>query len=213
MFHVTIPSNTFLEYITGGIVMGLIAGISPGPLLTLVISETLKNGNRAGIRMAMVPMISDLPIVLFSLFLLSELKDYESVIGVISLAGSLFLVYLALENLLARPATRTGDKKKNRGFIKGVISNFLSPHPYLFWILVGGSMILSAAKTSIFLAGLFVVLFYLCLIGSKIVVAILTHRFSNILQTKGYLITIRILGVFLLGFAVYFFIQGVNYII
>ena len=35
-----------------GIVFGLAAGLSPGPLITLVVSETLKNGKKEGIKVA-----------------------------------------------------------------------------------------------------------------------------------------------------------------
>lgn len=188
------------------------AGISPGPLLTLVISETLRHGDRAGMRMAMVPVITDLPIVLLSLLILARLAKYEQVLGIISLLGAIFLVYLALENILIKQVNASVRKPANKGFIKGIISNFLSPHPYIFWILIGGSIILRAAEISIILACVFVLLFYVCLVGSKIVVALLTHRFSNILSTRFYTYTIRLLGIVLLGFAVYFFIEGVNYI-
>jgi threonine/homoserine/homoserine lactone efflux protein len=45
------PSGIF----TTAVVFGLSAGLSPGPLLTLVIAETLKRGIAAGIRIAVAP--------------------------------------------------------------------------------------------------------------------------------------------------------------
>jgi len=41
-----------LEFLVSGIVLGLAAGMSPSPLLTLVVSETLKRGRGDGIRVA-----------------------------------------------------------------------------------------------------------------------------------------------------------------
>ncbi|NCD26558.1 MAG: hypothetical protein EOL86_13335, partial [Deltaproteobacteria bacterium] len=47
-----------------GLVLGLSAGLSPGPLLTLMLSETLRHGVRAGLLVAVAPLISDLPIII-----------------------------------------------------------------------------------------------------------------------------------------------------
>ena len=54
-----------------GIGLGLAAGISPGPLLTLVISTTLERGFRAGTRIAIAPLITDAPIIVVTLLILS----------------------------------------------------------------------------------------------------------------------------------------------
>ena len=45
------------------LVLGLAAGFAPGPLLVLVISETLQHSTRAGIKVAFAPVITDLAIV------------------------------------------------------------------------------------------------------------------------------------------------------
>ncbi len=70
-----------------GLVLGLSAGLAPGPLLTLVVSETLRHHVGAGIRVALAPLISDLPIVLVSVGILSTMADFEAVLGGISLGG------------------------------------------------------------------------------------------------------------------------------
>ena len=57
--------------ISAGLVYGLSAGFSPGPLMALVISQTLKHGIREGAKVAMAPLITDLPIILVSLLVLT----------------------------------------------------------------------------------------------------------------------------------------------
>ena len=47
-----------LHFLTLGTVLGLSAGLAPGPLLTLVISETLQHDIRAGIKVAVAPFIT-----------------------------------------------------------------------------------------------------------------------------------------------------------
>jgi threonine/homoserine/homoserine lactone efflux protein len=193
------------------VILGLTAGISPGPLLALVVSETLKYGKKEGIKLAIVPFITDIPIVLISVLLLSRISDNRLVLGIISLLGSVFLVYLAYGSIFMKIGNNT-VMPKPRSLRKGIITNFLSPHPYLFWIFVGSNLLIEASKISLLTAILFILLFYLCLVGSKIIITLLTAKFRNILHTKLYLLVIRILGAILLLLAAELFIQSVNYI-
>ncbi|MFA6111330.1 MAG: hypothetical protein WDA75_21445 [Candidatus Latescibacterota bacterium] len=38
-----------------GLLLGLSAGVAPGPLTALILSETLRHGRAAGLRLALVP--------------------------------------------------------------------------------------------------------------------------------------------------------------
>jgi len=64
-----------LEFLISGVVFGLAAGMAPGSLLALVFSETLKYGKKRGVKVAISPLITDLPIVIFVLFMLSTLSS------------------------------------------------------------------------------------------------------------------------------------------
>ena len=46
-----------------GLILGLAAGVSPGPLLTLIVQQTVRHGVREGVKVAAVPLITDVPIV------------------------------------------------------------------------------------------------------------------------------------------------------
>ncbi len=48
-----------LDYLITGITFGFVAGISPGPLLALVISETIKHNHKEGIKIALSPLLTD----------------------------------------------------------------------------------------------------------------------------------------------------------
>lgn len=84
-----------------GIFLGLAAGLSPGPLITLVVSETLKNGRRKAIEVAVSPLISELPIILFVLLILSNVTGNGILMAIISLVGACYLTHLGLSNLKA----------------------------------------------------------------------------------------------------------------
>ena len=203
-------TTSFSLLLTAGM-LGLTAGISPGPLLALVVSETIRYGKKEGIKLAFVPFITDIPIVLISVLLLSQINDNQIILGIISLLGALFLLYLAYGSLFSKDNPEV-YKQKPGSMRKGIIANFLSPHPYLFWIFVGSNLLIQAAGINLLLAVLFILLFYMCLVGSKLIIAILTGKFRNILHSKAYLLTIRILGIILLIMAVELFYKSVNYI-
>lgn len=60
--------------------MGLSSVLAPGSLLTLVISETLQHDTRAGIKVALAPVITDLPIIVLTLLILSKLAGFHGIL-------------------------------------------------------------------------------------------------------------------------------------
>ena len=85
-----------MEYLIQGLLLGLGVGLAPGPLLALVISASLRGGVSHGLRVALSPLITDLPIIVVSLFVLQQVND--SAIGFLSIVGALVLVYFAYES-------------------------------------------------------------------------------------------------------------------
>lgn len=200
------------QYLLTGATLGLAAGISPGPILALVIRESLQNGRKAGIKVATVPLFSDLPIVLLTLFILDHFADYNTILGIISFLGAGFLLLLAWESILVKPIQGEIKAPRFTTFWKGVVANFFSPHPYLFWLLVGSPMVLKAWDRTPWAAVAYILGFYICIVGAKIVVAWLSDRSKNFLGSKGYLWVIRILGVMLVVLAIYLVFDGVQMI-
>ena len=136
-----------LHFLLMGVVLGLSAGVAPGPLLTLVVAETLRHGMKAGIRVAMAPVLTDLPIIAVSVLLLARLSSYHAITGLLSLFGALFLFVLGVEEIKAKKVEKGQIPAESKSLAKGVMVNFLSPHPYLFWLTVGGPLI-SRARLS-----------------------------------------------------------------
>jgi threonine/homoserine/homoserine lactone efflux protein len=200
-----------MYFFVTGILLGLSAGIAPGPLLTLVISETVRHNKKAGILAALAPVITDFPIILISLFVLSKLSDFNAVLGTISFLGALFISYLAYENITVKGINVSERERDVKSLKKGVITNFLSPHPYLFWMIVGAPIMMKAYHVHVSSAVLFISGFYMLLVGSKIMVAFLVERSKSFLKSTGYIYTIRILGGVLIIFAGIFFRDGLRF--
>jgi len=164
-----------MNYLLAGISLGFAAGISPGPLLTLVITRTLERGLGAGLRVAVAPLLTDLPIIVVALTFFAVLPPLLE--SILTVAGALFVLYLAWEILrdarhaqltTAAPATGTASADLWRG----MLVNFLSPHPWLFWIGVAAPLLTSAWQTSAWAAIGFLAGFYGLLVGSKVLVAL-----------------------------------------
>jgi len=201
-----------LEFLISGVIIGLAAGIAPGPLLALVFCETLKHGKNEGIKIAGSPLITDLPIVLFVLFILSSLIGYNFVIGMISLFGACYLIYSGVESLRVKITKFEVELAKKDALKRGVIANFLSPHPYLFWLSIGGPIIFKSLDIHISATILFILGFYSLLIGSKIGIVLVVEKSKSFIKSKYYLYIVRVLGIALILFALIFVKDGLKLI-
>lgn len=195
-----------------GVLLGLSAGLSPGPLLALVFTETIRFGTAGGVRVSLAPLISDAPIVAVSFWVLSRFSDVEPLLGVISLCGGAFLAYLAWESLAFEGTEVQASPERSRSLRKGVLANFLNPNPYLFWFSIGSPILLRAAQAGAVHAAGFLGAFYLMLVGSKMALAVGLGRSRNLLKRRWYVYTIRGLGTVLAGFALWFLIVGYRYL-
>src|SRR5512139_1318754 len=81
-----------------GVLLGFSAGLSPGPMLALVLAQTLRHGSREGCKIALTPLVTDAPIILVTLLLASKLAQLRPLLGMVSIAGAIFVLYLAWES-------------------------------------------------------------------------------------------------------------------
>jgi threonine/homoserine/homoserine lactone efflux protein len=199
-----------ITFLLSGVVFGLSSGLTPGPLLMLVISETLKHGIREGIKIAIVPLLSDLPIVLCSVYIIAKLANIHYIIGTIALLGTIFLIYLGYESIVFKGIEVNIQQVKPQSIRKGLIANFLNPNPYLFWISVGAPTVIKASKVSLTAAILFVMFMYIFLVGSKMLTAVIIGKSRVFLKSKNYIYTIKVLGIILFIFAFIFFSESLK---
>jgi threonine/homoserine/homoserine lactone efflux protein len=196
--------------LTSGILFGLYAGFSPGPLLALVVSETLRHGARGGIRVALAPLITDFPIIALSLLLLAQLARFQVVLGIISLVGGMVVLKLGWESLRTRGINVDVREVRPQSLRRGIVVNFLNPSPYLFWISVGGPIMIRAAQDSYWWAAAFLIGFYPMLVGSKMILALVVGRSRDFLTGRIYIYIMRALGLVLFAFAIVLFKDGLH---
>jgi threonine/homoserine/homoserine lactone efflux protein len=190
---------TLLTYFFQAAALGFTAAVSPGPFQTYLISESLSGGWKRGAPVAFAPLITDAPIILFSLFILDRLPD--TFLQAISIAGGLFVFYLAWSLFKRWRASREDIKNEPGGSSlgRGVLVNFLSPGPYLFWGLVNGPLLLTALRQSTVHGASFLFGFYGVMITSLLGIALIftqARRLGPRLVRGMLLVSILILLVF-----------------
>jgi threonine/homoserine/homoserine lactone efflux protein len=171
-----------------GISLGFAAGISPGPLLSLVLRTSLERGFWAGVRTALSPLLTDAPIIVSCLLLLSAIPaQFSSFLGFV---GGAFVIYLGLEGI---QSARTAKLEQNvqtsaasTDVLRGALVNVLSPHPWLFWIGIGAPTLKNAYDLGWTRAVGFLFGFFVLLIGMKIILAFLISSGKKFLTQKTY---------------------------
>ncbi len=161
-------------YLLQGIGYGLAAASQPGPFQTYLISQTLTRGWKRTLPAALAPLISDGPIILLCVMVLSQIPAWMQ--RILYIAGGLFILYLAYGTYRSwksfdphLPSVETGTQQN---ILKAALMNALNPAPYLFWTLVTGPILLQGWREAPlngigFLAG-----FYLTLISSLVAIII-----------------------------------------
>jgi len=182
--------------------MGLSAGISPGPLLTLVIAASLRSGLPGGLRVALAPLITDAPIIALSVLLAGSLPP--EALRWVGTVGGLVVIWLGVETLRSSakatlPQDSEAEADPRRELWRGVVVNALNPHPYLYWATVGGPALVSGWRASPWHAAAYMVPFYAMLVGSKMAVAWLVSSRAGSLSPAWYRRVLIGTGVLLLG--------------
>lgn len=173
-------------YLVQGLTLGFSAAVQPGPFQAYLLTQTLKLGGRRALPLALVPLLSDVPIVTLVLFALIQTPAW--LLRGLQIAGGVFLIYLAYSAYRvaravgAAPGTSSSAPRSPfapRSFWQGVVINLLNPNPYLFWSLIGGPVILAAWALAPAMAFSFLAGFYLTLVGGTaafILVFATAHR-------------------------------------
>ena len=91
--------DSLLGILSAGLLFEVPSGITPSPVLVLIISETLGYGICAGTKVDSIPLLTDPPVVLASAFLFTQISKMDILLGVIPLVGSVFLLYLGTKNI------------------------------------------------------------------------------------------------------------------
>ncbi len=103
-----------------GVVLGLSAGFSPGPLQMILIAQTLRYGTAEGLKVAVAPLLTDLPIIGLVLLLMLSLPQIDAVLGLIAYAGAALLLFLGIGCWRAGPFEYAATLPAPRSYLRAV---------------------------------------------------------------------------------------------
>ncbi|WP_297454924.1 LysE family translocator [Persephonella sp.] len=194
-----------IKDIITGFIFGVSAGLSPGPLMALLISETLQGHRKNGILVSISPIITDIPILLISLFILDKISEVKHLISVVYFLGTLILFYFGYKNLKIKhfqlDTDLTGSLKK------GVLLNILNPYTYLFWFFIGAPYVREAG----FIGGvLFTVFFFIGITGSMMIIVVFTEKLKKFIESRYYIYLLRFIGVLFIALGIMLLKDGLS---
>lgn len=191
-----------MEALLLGLTIGFAAGISPGPLLFLTITSSLRSGPRAGVLVALAPLLTDVAIVGLTLLVLDRLPGWA--LAVLGVVGGIFVAWTGVQTVReARDASLSAARAEPAGgaaqaLRQGAIANFLSPHPWITWATALGPLTVSTWRGDQGSAVALVLGFYLLLVGTKVAVAVLVGKTRHRLGDRGYRRSLLVAGALLL---------------
>ena len=201
-----------MSYLIFGITYAFAAAVQPGPLLTYIISQTLKKGWRSTLPASFAPVISDIPILILILFLLSTMPD--SFIFVLRIGGGLFLLYLgfrAFKSWQEFDADQTIlNESGQQTLFNAVFVNLLNPAPYLGWSLILGPLFLEGWKQAPINGIAMIIGFYLTMILTLAGIIVL-FGFARKLGPKVSKVLLGLSSIVLVAFGIYQLWLGINY--
>ena len=199
-----------LTYLLQGLTLGFAAGAQPGPFQAFLINQSITRGSHKTLLMGFAPLISDGPIVLATLLLLSQVPSWFQ--RVLQIVGGLFVLYLAYSAYHTWKNFQTDVPpalpSRNNDLLRAATMNLLSPGPYIFWSTVIGPLAIQAWKISFWSALALVGVFYAAMISLNIVLILLfgqAARFRN--QVRKTMLGLSVLA--LAGFGLYQLWQGI----
>ena len=200
-----------ITYLILGITYAFAASIQPGPFQAFIISRTVRNGWKRTLPAAFAPLLSDIPIIILILLILSHLPD--GFIRFLQIAGGLLLLYLAYDSFRSflnfYNLTKTEQPSNDNTLFKAVLVNALNPNPYIGWSLIMGPLFIKgynqASINGIALIAGFYITIIICQMG-----IILLFGLTKNLGPKVARITLAIASAGLAGFGVYLLLQGIS---
>jgi len=197
------PVSQVLPSLFFGASLGLSAGIIPGPLVSVIVAQTLKHCFKEGLKIIFSIPLVDIVRVPVTLLLLSSIAIEGSItMGWLYLIGAAYLFKLGYENFFYTGDFKLNKDAKPQSFVKGAAVLLLNPGSHLFWFALAGPAIITGYAVSIWLPIAFLAGFYFAFMGINFVYLALTSKAGWFFKSNIYKYTLKALGLTLVGFAI-----------
>lgn len=166
--------------LTSALVLGLIGGVIPGPVLTATFTEILQSGIPKSMRIILWAMFAETVVALISLLALSSMNFSESFFQGLSIIGAAILIWISTSIWKVHKI----DTEEKVHFSLGKISAMIMANGVLwtFWITVCVPKAILLSEKVAFGNYLFLLLVEIGWLISTVMVAVVFSRFRKILS-------------------------------
>lgn len=195
-----------IQFIVTIVIVTASGALAPGPLFFATVSHGSKHGAKSGLIFSISHTVVEFSLImLFALGLLTLASEpvVKQVIGVV---GGIVLIAFGLVQIRSSIIFKTEDLKKSRlsnrhMFLIGLAFTGLNPYFILWWLTVGGQLIIIALE---FAALLGVVFMFICHVWMDYIwltgVAYFSKKGTDVMSLKWYRPLMVIFGVVLIYF-------------
>jgi threonine/homoserine/homoserine lactone efflux protein len=201
--------------------VGLTGAMMPGPVTTLIVSETARRGFIAGPLITLGHVLLELAMVVALFFGLGDLLKQNSIAGAIGVIGGIFLLWMGLD--IATSAWRgklsldmrqpnQDNKASTNPIIAGILTSVSNPY-WILWWATAGAMYLASFR-AFGLVG--IVAFY---IGHTLADWVWTTALAFAVASSRRIMTdqiyrgiLMICGLFLIALSIYFVGAGIGFL-
>jgi len=187
-----------LTAILTAFVLGIFAGLAPGPYTTMVAATAFERGFRAAVPLAAAPLFTDLlPLVLTSLILTTLSPGALSTLGfiggvaVVGIGVLLLVKYWGEDAPLEDPHGAPSTVR----LWHVVLSTSVSPAPWLFWLGIASPLFLSFWHQGWREGAIFLVVLFATNIGSALSLAWAASHGGRVLDPRWRRRVLRTAGV------------------
>jgi len=205
--------SDIIEFAIIVIIISASGVMSPGPLFAANITYGLKQGTKAGIKIAIGHSLVELPLVILlgigilSLEIFPEFKTIISILGAITL---FVFAFIQIKSTLKKNK-KSETKLKQGPIITGVLLSALNPFFIIWWLTIGLKLISDAMAIWAFVGILIVFVLHVWMdfvwLGST---AFLISKSKKIISNTNYKIIMLALSAVLIYFGITFLTDVIN---
>ena len=200
--------HEMLEMLIMAFTIGLTGALAPGPTLVATVNSSLKDGWKAGPKIAaghaLVESVLFLLIVGGLALAMQQYSQYFAILG-----GMALIAFGILTVMDSKSATMASSQVQAVGnpYLAGVITSAANPYFWIWWLSIGSALVIDGLRGGLILAGLFMIGHWCADFGWYTLISTSLGKGRTILSEANYHRILAICGSFLILFGLYFLIS------
>lgn len=196
--------------------VGLSGAIVPGPMLTVTISDSIKNGFKAGPLIILGHFITEIAMMIIIMAGLGWIIGSQAAIFYIGIFGGVALILMGYDifrqdKTLSYLKDKDNQVHKYGSIMGGIITSLSNPFFYIWWATIGCAFMFKGME----LAGLvglmgFVIGHWSADLSWFSIISFFSSRGTKLMHEKTYKSAMTICAVFLVSLGIYFILSQLN---